>query len=100
MQQHTKYIVYDGKAAGPLGRVIMALAAAAMAVVALVFGFFFFLAFLGVGLVVAIVMWFRLRTIRRDLRAAAEQTARPGDSVIEGDFTVVSSRQDPEEPRR
>ncbi len=74
----------------------MALSAAAMAVVALVFGFFFFLAFLGLGLVVAAVMWFRLRGVRKDLRAAAETASRPGDSVIEGDFKVVDSRDAPD----
>ncbi len=99
MQQHTRYIVYDGKTAGPLSRVIMALGAAAMAVVALIFGFFFFLAFLGVALVVATVMWFRLRGFRRDLRAAAERNARPGESVIEGDFTVVSSGRESDDSR-
>ena len=98
MQQQTKYIVYDGRNVGPLGRALMAIAAAMLAVLSMVLGFFFFLAFLAVGLVVAGILWFRLRGVRRELRAAAEQAARQDDSVIEGDYTVVSSRREPGNP--
>lgn len=97
MQHHPKYIVYGGNAPGPIGRILMALAAAALATVSLVLGFFFFLAFLGVGLVVAAVMWFRLRQVRREIQQAAERSGGSGDSVIEGDFTVVSSKPESED---
>jgi len=100
MQQQTRYIVYGGKSPGPIGRVLMALAAAVLATLSLVLGFFFFLAFLGVGLVVAAVMWFRLRQVRRDVQRAAERSGRSGDSVIEGDFTVVSSRPESDDRRQ
>ena len=99
MQQKTKYIAYQGQV-GPIGRVLMALVAMALAAVSLVLGFFFFLALLGVGLVVAAVMWFRLRPVRKEFRAAAEKSARKGDSVIEGDFTVVDSRPTPDKTRQ
>ena len=98
MQQQTRYIVYNGRSLGPFGRLLAAIGAAILATVALFLGFFFFLAFLGIGLVVAIVMWFRLRGLRREIRNAAERASRSGDSVIEGDFTVVSSRSDDSKP--
>lgn len=99
MQHQTKYIAYGGNSPGPIGRVLMALAAAVLATVSLVLGFFFFLAFLGVGLVVAAIVWFRLRQVRRDIRQAAERSGRSEDAVIEGDFTVVSSRPEADDRR-
>jgi len=98
--QQTRYIVYGGKSPGPIGRVLMALAAAALATLSLVLGFFFFLAFLGVGLVVAAVMWFRLRQVRQDIQQAEERSGRGGDSVIEGDFKVVSSEPESDDRRQ
>lgn len=67
----------------------MALIAMAMAAVSIVLGFFFFIAFLGVALIVGLVLWFRLRPVRQQMRRSSEQKAEDQGPVIEGDFTVV-----------
>jgi membrane protein implicated in regulation of membrane protease activity len=72
----------------------MALAAMAMAAVSIVLGFFFFIAFLVVALIVGIVLWFRLRPVRQQMRRSAERAAEDRGPVIEGDFTVVEESKD------
>lgn len=96
MQQQTRYLIYDGKA-GPVSRFLMAVAGIALAAVSLVLGFVFFLAFLGVGLVIALVMWFRLRSFRRQVAETDAARSHGERTVIDGDFTVV---RPPEPPSR
>jgi Flp pilus assembly protein TadB len=95
MQQQTKYIVYQGRT-GPVGRIVAAIAGIMLAAVSLVLGVFFFLAVMGVALIVGVYVWIKLRPVRRQMREAA--AARPG--AIEGEFRVVSEREDggPREP--
>jgi fatty acid desaturase len=98
MQQHQRFLIYKSNP-GPLTRIALALAAMVMAAVSVVLGFFFFIAFIIVALIVGIVLWFRLRPVREQMRqfneraAADNGPAGPG-GVIEGDFTVVREPED------
>jgi fatty acid desaturase len=98
MEKHQRFLIYDGKP-GPLTRIALALAAMVMAAVSVVLGFFFFIAFIIVALIVGIVLWFRLRPVREQMRefnerAAANQRSADRGGVIEGDFTVVEEPTD------
>ncbi|KPK59286.1 MAG: hypothetical protein AMJ59_11770 [Gammaproteobacteria bacterium SG8_31] len=93
MQQYNRYLSYEGRP-GPVARVLMAVVAMIVAAASIVLGFFFFVAFLGVAMVFAIVVWFRLRTLRKQMGAATPSSAKGEGPVIEGDFTVIRERQD------
>lgn len=95
MQHQTRYLIYDGKAAGPVTRLLMAVVGIALAAVSLVLGFVFFLAVLGVGLIFALVMWFRLRSFRKQVNEAAARQGGEGRTVIDGDFTVIQRQEPP-----
>jgi len=96
MQEQGRYLIFDGKPPGPLARLLTAFAAMALAAIGLVFGVFFFLAFLVVACVVAAVLWFRLKPLRQHMREAASQPAgEAGESIIEGEFTVVDEARRP-----
>jgi len=94
MQEQGRYLIFDGRPPGPLARLLTAFAAMALAAVGLVFGVFFFLAFLIVACIVAAVLWFRLKPLRQHLREATSQPAgEAGETVIEGEFTVVDDER-------
>lgn len=99
MQNNGRFLAFEGKP-GLVTRLLVAFGAMALSALALVLGVFFFLAFLAIGLVVAVVIWFRLRPIRQQMREAMDAPRPPGDgSVIEGDFTVVRDGNDKDESR-
>ncbi len=93
MQQYNRYLSYEGRP-GPVARALMAVVAMIVAAASIVLGFFFFVAFLGVAMVFAIVVWFRLRALRKQMGAATPSSAKGEGPVIEGDFTVIRERQD------
>ncbi len=96
MQEQGRYLIFDGKPPGPLARLLTALVAMALAAIGLVFGVFFFLAFLVIACVVAAVLWFRLKPLRQHMREVASQPAgEAGESIIEGEFTVVDEARRP-----
>ena len=91
--RHDSHYLLAGPGPGPLARFLGALAAAAALAVSLLLGFVFFLVLLAVGLVVGIIVWWQVRRLRRDIEAQMETAGGRDETVLEGDFEVVSDEQ-------
>ena len=101
MEKQQRFLIYEGKP-GLLTRIAWALGAMVLAAISVVLGFFFFIAFIIVALIVGIVLWFRLRPVREQMRQFNDLSGRPAaergsadrGGVIEGDFTVIREPKD------
>jgi len=78
---------------GPLGRFLLALGTALLATASLLLGFVFFVVILGFALLAGLVLWFRLRSLRRRAPVGA------GSNAIEGEYEVVSESRQRDERR-
>lgn len=95
-EMRMKYFI-EQPAVNPLMRVFAAAVAAIALAVAVFFGAVVFVVMTGLLLVLGAAVWMRCWWLGRQLRSGHKPSAtsgRPGDSVIEAEYRVVSRRED------
>ena len=92
MKQQSPYLL-SGPGPGPVARFLGALAAALALTLSMILGFVFFLVVLGATVVMAIVVWFKLRRVRRDMPSPDVDPKDPATTVLDGDYEIIEGRE-------